>query len=105
MVQKMKDKSIIYFASPYSHRFWIIRWWRTRSIRRVIARVLKEQDEIIPFITKNYHTIHYFCQYCVEKELLPLKALEMCLVNYKKSIEDVSERRQEKESYAETTEN
>ena len=51
---------------------------------------------ILPIITKNHHTIHYFCQYCVEKELLPLKALEMCLVNYKKSIEDVSERRQEK---------
>ena len=47
-MQKM-DKPIIYFASPYSHRFWIIRWWRTRSIRRIIARVLKEQDEIIPF--------------------------------------------------------
>ena len=60
---------------------------------------------ILPIITKNFHTIHHFCQYCVEKGVSPLKALEMCLVNYKESIEKVSERRQEKESHAETTEN
>ena len=51
---------------------------------------------ILPILTKNHHTIHYFCQYCVDKGLSPLKALEMCLVNYKESIEKVSERRSSK---------
>ena len=43
-----KKKPIIYFASPYSHRFRIVRWWRTRQIRRVMARCINEQDAIIP---------------------------------------------------------
>ena len=45
----MKKKPIIYFASPYSHRFRIVRWWRTRCIRRIMAIVMKAQKEIIPF--------------------------------------------------------
>lgn len=45
----MKKKPIIYLASPYSHRFRIVRWWRTRRIRRVMAIVMKAQNEIIPF--------------------------------------------------------
>ena len=44
----MKDKPVIYLASPYSHRFRIVRWWRTRQIRRIMARCINEQDEIIP---------------------------------------------------------
>ena len=45
----MEKKPIIYLASPYSHRFRIVRWWRTRCIRRITACVLKDQDKIIPF--------------------------------------------------------
>ena len=45
----MKDKPIIYFASPYSHRLRIVRWWRTRCIRQIMAIVMKAQDAIIPF--------------------------------------------------------
>ena len=46
---KMKDKPVIYFASPYSHRFRIVRWWRARQIRRIMARCINEQDAIVPF--------------------------------------------------------
>ena len=45
----MKKKPIIYLASPYSHRFRIVRWWRARQIRRIMARVINEQDKIVPF--------------------------------------------------------
>lgn len=45
----MKNKPILYFASPYSHRFRTVRWWRTRCIRRIMTMVMKAQDEIIPF--------------------------------------------------------
>ena len=44
----MKKKKIIYLASPYSHRFRIVRWWRARQIRRIMARCINEQDAIIP---------------------------------------------------------
>lgn len=46
---QMKDKPILYFASPYSHRFRIVRWWRTRCIRRIMAIVMKAQSVVIPF--------------------------------------------------------
>lgn len=49
MGRKMKNKPIIYFASPYSHRFRIVRWWRTRQIRRIMAQCINAQDEIVPF--------------------------------------------------------
>ena len=42
-------KPIIYLASPYSHRFRIVRWWRARQIRKIMARIINEQDAIIPF--------------------------------------------------------
>ena len=44
----MKGKPIIYLASPYSHRFRIVRWWRARQIRIIMARCINEQDAIIP---------------------------------------------------------
>ena len=44
----MKKKKIIYLASPYSHRFRIMMWWRARQIRRIMARCINEQDDIIP---------------------------------------------------------
>lgn len=45
----MKNKPIIYLASPYSHRFRIVRWWRARQIRKIMARIINEQDVIVPF--------------------------------------------------------
>ena len=45
----MKSKPVVYLASPYSHRFRIMRWWRARQIRRIMARIINEQDTIVPF--------------------------------------------------------
>ena len=44
-----KNKPIIYLASPYSHPSRIVRWWRARQIRKIMARIINEQDAIVPF--------------------------------------------------------
>ena len=44
----MKKKFVIYLASPYSHRFRIVRWWRARQIRRIMAKCINEQNAIVP---------------------------------------------------------
>ena len=45
----MNNKPIIYLGSPYSHRFRIVRWWRARQIKNIMARCINEQDAIVPF--------------------------------------------------------
>lgn len=45
----MKNKPIIYLASPYSHKSRRIRNQRAAEIRKIMARIINEQDAIIPF--------------------------------------------------------
>lgn len=45
----MLNKPIIYLASPYSHPFRIVRWWRARQIKNIMARCINQQDAVIPF--------------------------------------------------------
>ena len=57
-----KKKPIIYLASPYSHRFRIVRWWRALRIQGIVARCINEQDEIIPFSPIGAtHPIAHLC--------------------------------------------
>lgn len=57
-----EKKPIIYFASPYSHPSKKVREQRATEMLEITARVINEQDAIVPFVPIAYlHPLTVLC--------------------------------------------
>lgn len=59
-------KPVIYFASPYSHKSKKVREQRAAEMLQITARVINEQDAIIPFVPIAY--THPLAELCLNHE-------------------------------------